>query len=385
MTMNKNISDPKGYYEIFGIDKEISSQEIKKLYREKAKYMHPDKTKARGAKAKFQLLNEAYDILKNENTKLIYDLSAKFYPENLYPEDIKYINLYQCEGYDDINLRVIKFYKNDNKESNLYEAVHSFKSALKTAYKYNLYNIFRGWRYGFFYNLKAIYKNILGGDNNKSYSDMMMVNNAIYYYNIGNLEKAKTCLKILNNDERIVKEFERIIEAKEIEINDVWKEKKYKFYLPYLLVILIVLVGSFYKKPYNYIVDAYIDYVYGLNNISEEDEYRNNLVKNGDKLAIDDLSFTKVFNLPINVSNGDLLYHLKKRSDIYHAPNSRLDIVRSLEKDVSVRLTGFIPGKKWVRILMDDGISGFIQSDRIEKGIGIEPPVDNKIYKKSVE
>ncbi len=62
------------YYEILGIDRNASSEDIKKAYRKLAKKYHPDVNQGdKDSEAKFQRVNEAYTVLSNPETKARYD------------------------------------------------------------------------------------------------------------------------------------------------------------------------------------------------------------------------------------------------------------------------------------------------------------------------
>jgi len=60
----------KNYYDILGVGKNASEAEIKKAYRKLAHQHHPDKG---GDKAKFQQINEAYQVLSNKEKRSQYD------------------------------------------------------------------------------------------------------------------------------------------------------------------------------------------------------------------------------------------------------------------------------------------------------------------------
>lgn len=63
----------KDYYNILGIKKGASEDEIKKAYRKQALKYHPDKNKSPGAEEKFKEIAEAYDVLSDPKKKDIYD------------------------------------------------------------------------------------------------------------------------------------------------------------------------------------------------------------------------------------------------------------------------------------------------------------------------
>lgn len=62
---------PKDYYNILGVGKEASDDEIKKAYRKLAHKYHPDKSG--GEEAKFKEVNEAYQVLSDKEKRSQYD------------------------------------------------------------------------------------------------------------------------------------------------------------------------------------------------------------------------------------------------------------------------------------------------------------------------
>ena len=67
------MADKRDYYEVLGIAKGASEDEIKKAYRSLAKKYHPDVNKAPDAADKFKEINEAYEVLSDPQKRQNYD------------------------------------------------------------------------------------------------------------------------------------------------------------------------------------------------------------------------------------------------------------------------------------------------------------------------
>jgi len=61
------------YYEILGVSKDASKDEIKSAFRKKARELHPDVNKAPDAEEKFKELGKAYETLSDDNKRATYD------------------------------------------------------------------------------------------------------------------------------------------------------------------------------------------------------------------------------------------------------------------------------------------------------------------------
>jgi molecular chaperone DnaJ len=67
-----NNDELPNYYEIIGVEKDATPEEIKKKFRELAKKTHPDKTKE-NSEEEMAELNKAYEILSNKESREKYD------------------------------------------------------------------------------------------------------------------------------------------------------------------------------------------------------------------------------------------------------------------------------------------------------------------------
>jgi curved DNA-binding protein CbpA len=61
------------YYAVLGVDSDADSATIQRAYRQKAKQYHPDLNPGEDAKERFQLLNEAYNVLTNNELRQQYN------------------------------------------------------------------------------------------------------------------------------------------------------------------------------------------------------------------------------------------------------------------------------------------------------------------------
>ncbi|MCR5348834.1 MAG: molecular chaperone DnaJ [Bacilli bacterium] len=67
------MAEKRDYYEVLGLTKSASKDEIKSAYRRLAKKYHPDLNKEPGAADKFKEVQEAYDVLYDDNKRAQYD------------------------------------------------------------------------------------------------------------------------------------------------------------------------------------------------------------------------------------------------------------------------------------------------------------------------
>ena len=64
---------PVDYYETLGVDRGANEEEIRRAFRRKAMEFHPDRNKTPGAEDKFKEINEAYQVLSDQEKRTRYD------------------------------------------------------------------------------------------------------------------------------------------------------------------------------------------------------------------------------------------------------------------------------------------------------------------------
>lgn len=63
----------KDYYEILGVPRDASAEQIKKAYRRQAMKVHPDVATGEDAAEEFKALSEAYEVLSDPNKRAVFD------------------------------------------------------------------------------------------------------------------------------------------------------------------------------------------------------------------------------------------------------------------------------------------------------------------------
>ena len=90
-----NNTNKRDYYEVLGVAKNASLDEIKRAFRKLAMKYHPDRNKEPDAEQKFKEINEAYQVLSDQDKRNLYDQfgfdglnQSGFSGENINPFDI---------------------------------------------------------------------------------------------------------------------------------------------------------------------------------------------------------------------------------------------------------------------------------------------------------
>jgi curved DNA-binding protein len=78
----------KDYYEILGVSKNATPEEIKRAFRRLALKYHPDRNKSKEAEERFKEINEAYAVLSDPQKRRQYDTMGAGFHQQYSTEDI---------------------------------------------------------------------------------------------------------------------------------------------------------------------------------------------------------------------------------------------------------------------------------------------------------
>uniref|UniRef100_A0A1D1YEL7 Chaperone protein dnaJ 49 n=1 Tax=Anthurium amnicola TaxID=1678845 RepID=A0A1D1YEL7_9ARAE len=74
ITVVRQIKKEKDYYQILGLERNCTVEDVKKAYRKLSLKVHPDKNKAPGSEEAFKAVSKAFQCLSNEESRKRYDL-----------------------------------------------------------------------------------------------------------------------------------------------------------------------------------------------------------------------------------------------------------------------------------------------------------------------
>ena len=374
------MKDALGYYEILQVSTDADMETIKHSYRELAKTWHPDSNHAENATDIFQKLSIAYDVVGNQQNRLIYDILSLVYNKENYPY-IEAISPYSDDD-EGVDVCVVDLTEVISKiigyERSQKYKVATYKTALKLNAKVLLVNWLAGWWHhkGMFLNIKAIVNNFKNPVSKHETLKIMLHNMVAYAKKSQHVLSVKCAIKaksmLAEQDKKLVDEF---ISAFNVRASAPKKWNEHTLRLSQSIVPLILLIGLLSKIFGGEISESQMWKIFAKK--GSINYYQT--VNTGYGQSVDDVVVGKVISIPINKSDDTQLYHLTEDAKVMYGPSDDFDVMKKIKKGTTVRLTGITPDKKWARVMIDNGETGFVHNDIIEQGIGNEIPYESAI------
>lgn len=378
----KNKYDSLGYYQILDVSFSSSDDEIRQKYRDLAKFWHPDHNTDPKSVDMFQKISVAYDVLKDPILKLKYTLLSIIYNSQNFPDMNALCPLKNMHGQDDLNLRAFHLTEitgkilGHSKIDKVYycnpsEAVNVIRQISKHNWLYGFWGIS-----AFFLNIIALFHNFFAL-NNKKENLFLYLHNALAFECDGKHREALTSAllakDIANKDELpfinlYIKQLGNYTPLN-IKKWNLAKLKRIQLFYPCMLIGLVFFVcGGLYLKN---IEDTRKNSI----NVKEV------VVFQDGRKAFSDVAVARIFDIPVDIHDKQKLYHVTQLTQAMHGADSSFDVYGTVEQGTTVRLTGYSSDKKWYRVMFDNGEMAFIESDKLQQGIGKDIPLWSKIYK----
>jgi len=107
---------PKDYYEVLGVSRNATQEEIKKAFRKLAMKYHPDRNKGnKEAEEKFKEINEAYAVLSDPEKRKLYDMYGSTEFERRYTQEDIFRNFDFESAFRDLGIDLSGFFRKGKK------------------------------------------------------------------------------------------------------------------------------------------------------------------------------------------------------------------------------------------------------------------------------
>lgn len=383
--MSGNIKfDVLGYYSLFNLPQNAGDEEIRAKYKELVKKWHPDYNKSPEAIEIFQKISVAYNVIKDDESRLAYILLSMIYNKNNIPDKNSLAIIKNVHQQEDLNMRAFRLIEITGKgithrsiDKVYYCSQYEAVSVITNIAKYN-------WLYGFwgisafFANIRAIAKN-LSSVNDRKENLKLFIHNALAYLNENKNEEALTLFMLAkeyaNKNEGVyIDKYISLLKNNKPLLLKKWnftKLQRLQLIYPLGIIIAIALgIGFMCLSKFE-------------KTRQDTTGVKQTVVFSNGQSIYSDVSVSKIFDIPVNLGDKNRLYHLTEDADIRHGADNSFDIYKRVKKGTTVRLTGYTVDEKWLRVMLDNGEMGFVERHKTKKGIGNEIPLWSKIYKEN--
>jgi len=378
--------DSLGYYEVLEVQPEAGAETIKQQYHLLAKRWHPDHNTDETAAERFQKISVAYNILKDEKSRLKYDILSYAYDKAHFP-DMNNLKIYTSNaGNEEIDLRHLKLEKITGKlithtEKTITE-ICNYQEAKRLALKTSVHNWVCGWWSlgGILATLKAIKQNYKKALSDYAGNFTLLAHNMLAYGQVERYDEAHACGRLalryaVPQAKHLVEQYMATLPYQRDYIYRPWNNfglKSVQLLIPLCALIILLVMSS-----------SRVMTTAEFNRLWKSDNsinYFQEVRFNGGGQTVDDLVVSKVVSIPTDTEDLSKLYHLTTETKVMYGPDEGFDVLKMLPAQTTIRLTGYTPDEKWARIMIDNGEMGFVKYNAIKQGIGKEIPEDSKIY-----
>jgi len=199
-------SDPKGYYEILGLQPGATPALIRAAYRVRAMELHPDRNKASSATREFQKLQEAFDVLSDPAKRASYDQGAESQQGNStadrsppgQPSKRRWepILCTRCRVQSALpRYRIFYSVKSFLVSSvkTAHQGIFCSKCEVKTATQATLTTLLLGWWsiHGFFWTIEALSRNLFAGPGFLVQDAQLLAQQAMFFASVDKMDLAR--------------------------------------------------------------------------------------------------------------------------------------------------------------------------------------------------
>lgn len=192
--------DPLGYYRCLGIDPTATAAEVKAAYRSRAMELHPDRNPGRDTTRQFQELQQAYEVLSNQDSRSAYDAfavdPAATRSESAEPSRYDPIYCSRCNCISALP-RYRVFYTIFGyifgATKRPHQGIFCARCETVVALRSTAITILAGWWsiHGFFWSIEALLKNLVGGPSFLEQDARLLAYQAGYFQSIGKVPLAR--------------------------------------------------------------------------------------------------------------------------------------------------------------------------------------------------